>query len=410
MSDWFAKIISQPILSAFRGCRALMFAMFLILAVPSWGWTQVFDSVIASALSNCAAAGITTVGGSALDAICNPVTAPTPTLSVGPSGGSVTAQTRQGPPGSRTISSDPTAEELIPIWKDVNLWISAGYERFIRDPSTFEPGYLANKWRSTVGIDKLFYDLIIAGVAFNYGQDNANFSGGGDYDIDGYGPRVYASFLPAENVFIDTYFEYTHKDFSINRRASYTQRSALFPFNVLTNVDGLTAANTDIREHAFGMNVGYDVIPEKFKNITVGPRAGFHFLKTAIDEFTESGSTGLELAYDDQQQTSVTTTLGGFISMALSTSVGVFIPQMTAEWIHEYERNQRRIGFRFVGDTNGTKFFFQNERPDRNFGNVSVGVVAILPKGFVPFFNYRAQVGFRDQSSHATDFGLRKEF
>src|SRR5690348_18223345 len=58
--------------------------------------------------------------------------------------------------------------------------------------------------------------------------------------------------------------------------------------------------------------------------------------RSEMDSFHESGNTGLELAYDRQHQDSLTTVAGLFGSMAISTGIGVFVPQVTADRSEEH--------------------------------------------------------------------------
>ena len=58
---------------------------------------------------------------------------------------------------------------------------------------------------------------------------------------------------------------------------------------------------------------------------------------------------------------------------------------------------------------NPTRFNFQNENPVRNFFNLSVGLVAVLPNGIQPYANFRAMVGNEQFNNFAGIFGLRLE-
>lgn len=67
--------------------------------------------------------------------------------------------------------------------------------------------------------------------------------------------------------------------------------------------------------------------------------------------------------------------MGVFAFYALSTSIGVFVPQFTAEWVHEFQDDQRVIYFRFREDLGQTKLRFQTDAPDRDYANPGTGVV-----------------------------------
>jgi peroxiredoxin len=101
---------------------------------------------------------------------------------------------------------------------------------------------------------------------------------------------------------------------------------------------------------------------------------------------------------------------GLFASVAFSTPLGVVVPQATFEYVHEFADDQRTIHFSFVEDLAQKKFRFQNDPPDRDYFNAGAGVVFVLPGGFSPFVNYRALLGYKDQSSHIVAAGLRFAF
>ena len=92
----------RPPLKSFARAGALALAIFLVLALAPPTQAQVFDDVVSTALDNdCQVlivdrGGLPAPGGELAD-ICNfpPPPGPTPTNTIGPSGGSITAQTRQ---------------------------------------------------------------------------------------------------------------------------------------------------------------------------------------------------------------------------------------------------------------------------------------------------------------------------
>jgi outer membrane autotransporter protein len=309
----------------------------------------------------------------------------------------------------------------------LGVFVSGEYERFDKDITRFEPGYGSDIGSVTVGADYLFGKHFIAGIAFKYANINGEFdSSGGSFDTDSYGGLVYASFVPVPNFFADVVAGYAGKNYSMERGISFNENFSTeiaSPRRVSAN--GLTSSNTDGDEYKAGISAGYDFI---WKNFTVGPRLGVNYQYTTIDAFAEGSisaticvvrrleecnsttATGLELAYDQQSQTSLTSVLGMYASAAISTNFGVLVPQAIAGWVHEFKDSQRIISFRFVEDPGRNRFHFLNDPPDRNYANLGVGVSMILPHGISPFVNYQAIVGYRDQSSHMVTAGLRIEF
>jgi outer membrane lipase/esterase len=99
-----------------------------------------------------------------------------------------------------------------------------------------------------------------------------------------------------------------------------------------------------------------------------------NYRDTRIDGFRESGGTGVELAYENQNIVSLTTQAGVYASIAISTGMGVIVPQTTVEYVHEFLDDQRTVGFRFVQDLRRRKFLYQTDPPDRDYVNVALGV------------------------------------
>src|SRR6185369_5892217 len=162
-----------------------------------------------------------------------------------------------------------------------------------------------------------------------------------------YGATLYGSVFPAKNLFIDGYLGYNRKEYDSDRRINLNIAHVGAP--VIAN--GAALGSTDGDEFKAGVNVGYDF---HIRNLTIGPRVGMNYRENTISGFTERGATGTELVFLRQNQTSLTSVLGVYSSLAISTGIGVVIPQVTAEYLHEFENDQKAYKFRFAQDGNGT--------------------------------------------------------
>jgi outer membrane lipase/esterase len=348
----------------------LGFAVLLIGTLTSPAYTQTFDQAVTNA---CNVIG-TCAGAPAA------------------SGGSTTALSNESSP-----VPERKFEKLMGPW---NLYVAGDYEYFHKQVTTFEPGYTNNIWRGAVGADYSLNNALTLGGALRYAHDDGDFRGGGKFDTNSYGFLFHSNYVPAPQFFLDTSFGYLHKNYSIDRAVS------LFIGGVPTPV-GTTKGDPDGNEFTAGVNGGYDF---SFQNFTVGPRLGLNYKRTEIDGYREEGTTNQELVYGAQHVHSLTSGLGVHGSMAISTGIGVFVPQVMAEYVHEFMDRQRRIGFFLANDPSATHFSFQIDPPDRNYFNLGTGVVLQLARGIAPFLNYRALVGYRDQSSHRVTGGVRIEF
>ena len=167
------------------------------------------------------------------------------------------------------------------------------------------------------------------------------------------------------------------------------------------------SADTNADEYSAGMLVGYDFV---VRNYTIGPRVSVDWIQTDYDRYREKGESGLELTFYNDEETSLQSTLGVEGSAAFSTSYGVFLPQVTFAWKHEFDDDQRKIDVSFAGDTESAQFSYKTERPDRDFFELNVGLVFVTAHGVQVYGNYRTLRGHSYFDSHAGILGLRVDF
>jgi outer membrane autotransporter protein len=179
------------------------------------------------------------------------------------------------------------------------------------------------------------------------------------------------------------------------------------------SVQGPASSNSNGDVVNGGIFAGYDHPLDRF---TVGPRVGVNYVHTHIGSFTENGSTGLELQYDPQNIHSLQSVIGVQGSAAFITTVGLLIPYVNADYIHEFANSQRLITVQFAQDLRGTpaysdlaptRFTFQNDVPVRNYFNLGTSLLAILPNGWQTFVSFRAMVGNNQFNNYAGTVGLR---
>ena len=405
------------------------FTAAILLLVSPDVWAQrgiTLDEAVSAALSNsCAALGGT--GGNYGPGIGAPasITSLCPTAASGSvqgtSGGSVTAETREGAPDEERRVRQRLREKRDAATKlrGLSLFVTGDYEAFDKRITKFEPGYSSDRWGGTLGADYSFTDWAVAGIAFSYAHVDGTFRRSrGGFETDSYGPLLYAGLVPAQNFFVDVVAGYTRKESTIERDVDFAGSTG----NGFLERHGTALGDPGANQYIVGVNTGYDFV---IRNLTIGPRVGVNYKLTTVDAFAERSrdaiscltgvcapriSTGLELAYDRQEETSLTTVAGIFASLAISTGFGVLIPQGTFEYVHEFEDDQRAIRFHFVDDLQRHRLRFNNDPPDRDYFHAGAGLVLVLPGGFSPFLNNRALLGYKDQSSHAVTVGLRFSF
>lgn len=251
-----------------------------------------------------------------------------------------------------------------------------------------------------MGGDYRISQQLTAGVAFTYSNTYGNFRQEGNFSTNAYDVTIFSQYLPTDRTFVQVTGGYSRSSYLVNRSNSLTLSNIA--------VNGFSTSNSNGDIFKLGMLTGYDHPVGMF---TIGPRAGINWTNTHINDYSENGSTGLELKYDDQYVNSLQSVLGVQGQAAISTDMGVLVPQVNGDYIHEFANSQRFLNVQYVQDLNPTptKFRFQNDSPVRNYFNVGTGLLMVLPNGWQPFINFRAMVGNNQFNDYAGTFGLRVE-
>ncbi len=305
-------------------------------------------------------------------------------------------------------ASGASADSVLEIGR-YGVFISGEYENLDKDKNKFEEGYDSIVRRLTLGGDIQFSKRILAGLAFDtYGQDGRfSQSRNSNFDVDSYRFVAYGSFLPIDNMFVQVSANYGITTTERKRFASFTDPNsdALDPAG--TVVVGRPIADFDADQYGAFVMAGYNF---PIGPVTLSPRAGYEWQRVAYETYRESGSSGLELKFDDYDITSSLSTLGLQGSIAIGTRYGVLVPQASFDWKHQFDLDQQDLKVSFVDDTRSKKFEYQNEEPDRNYYEINAGLVFVFPNGFQAFGNYRTIAKHSRFDSDAFTLGLRYDF
>lgn len=307
--------------------------------------------------------------------------------------------------GGETGAAGGESSTTSQISPKLSLLVSAEAEASDRDVTHFEDGYDSNIARFTAAIDSQFTKKFLAGFALTYYQHNGDFHTGGDFSNDAFGGIAYASFLPVDRFFIQATAGYGSKEYERTRVASFKADGQDIISWVTTNQH--IKGKYDGNEFNSGVMLGYDLSKGA---VTFGPRASLNWVYNKFDSYAEKGNTGVELAFDETDVSSLQSRLGLTGSTAISTGFGVLVPQAYGNWVHEFENDQRTENFRFVHELYNIQHQYQTEPPDRNFFEAAVGISAVLPNGWQAYAQYRTTLGHDYLDSHAGALGMRIEF
>lgn len=409
-----AKVVPPGLLRELLPSRALLVSALVAIVLwllPQVAEAQTLDQAIQAQLDqDCL--GLTGGGSAAgLSAELNSICAGGNSSGAGASAGGATGSaqslgaTVENRRQDRLEGKQTGNQATFNLPSGLGLFISGDVEALNRDRTTFGDGFDSTVWGATIGGDFQFNDRLIAGTAFNYINRDGDFDGGGDFSTNSYGALAYGSFMPIPAMFLDVALGYTRHNYLVERPVSYIEAGSG------DTIGGRSSSNSNGNEFNIRVVAGYD---HSVGNITVGPRIGINYVRTKIDDYTEDGG-GLALSYEDQTIHSLQTTVGLQGSIAINTSYGVWVPQATADYIHEFENDRRSIDVQFEGDNRTaaqggiSKFSFNNDKPDRDFFNFGIGTILVLPNGIQPFVNFRIMAGNDQFDNYGGTVGVRIE-
>jgi len=279
-------------------------------------------------------------------------------------------------------------------YEGLGVFVSGDYQYKDKTATDAELGYTSHSVGPTVGVDYMIGTDGVIGAAFDYSHGFGEYDNNyGDFDTDSYTLIVYGSYFPTDQSFIDLALGVGRKEVDI---AHIDEGGGT----------GTVKGDTHGIEFTADITGGYDF---NFGAFTVGPRVGLHYKRTDLNSFTETSSDpgALTNAYFDQEDDSLTGTVGVAASYAFSTSFGVVVPQVNAEYVREFldEREEQSAILGCCGPTT-----FKLDQPDRNHFNIGAGVVVVLPDGISPFLSYETEVANYLEETHTVAAGVRLGF
>jgi outer membrane autotransporter protein len=300
----------------------------------------------------------------------------------------------------------------------VSADVSGGFSTFVvaggatlrHHENDFEEGYDATIPSVTAGGDYRISDKLVTGLAFNYSNSNGDFDSSfghfesaGGFNINSYGPLFYLNYIPFEGAFADVTLGYARQNNSYSRFARANPGFRFLNGSMTTLVAG------DFTRHLLSASIqtGYDYPIGANDSFTIGPQIGLNVQHWLVDDYQESGNTGLELRYEGLDQTSVQTTLGFKATYAFGTSIGTILPYIAVTWVHEFANGQRTIQATVVQDSIQDPFSFETEKPARDWAALDVGVSVLMSPKLLAFVTASTVQGNTNFTSYGGNVGLR---
>lgn len=274
------------------------------------------------------------------------------------------------------------------------------------DATALQAGYDFNVVGITGGADWRLTDWIVAGLAFNWRDDATRYNDAtkaslGKLDDTALGGAVYLTVFQ-DGFYADFVGSYTNHDYDLERRIVYG--------NTGTVVDRTAKSSPSADQWAWAFGTGWDVDLPWVAGMTLGPLFRAQWVRLEVDEYTESGASGLNLNVRSQVVKSFTTTLGGKWTYAISTPVGVIIPQFRASWQYEFQNDPRQIKVTFASDPFATTLPIVTSNPERSWANLGASLSFQLPFDLTAYGDWQGIFGQSRYTSHLFTFGIRGQF
>jgi outer membrane autotransporter protein len=286
-----------------------------------------------------------------------------------------------------------------------------------KDVSGQEAGFDYTTFGLTLGADYRFTDNFVLGATFNYLSNDIDFDttsinntlSGGGIDTQSFGFSLYSTYYVSNQFYVDGIFSFGSNNYDIDRRIIYSIPALS---QGTTTVNQTAKGDTNSTQYSISVGLGYDFNVQGF---TITPLARLEYSRLNIDGYQESinntaNGFGLTLAFNDQHVDSLVSVLGAQTSYAISTGIGILLPQFRVEWHHEFLNDARSITSRFANDPARTPLVLGTEDPDRDFVIFGTSLSATFRGGVAAFVSYETVVGLVRVTAHSVVGGIRFEF
>jgi outer membrane lipase/esterase len=325
-------------------------------------------------------------------------------------------------PFAAVSSTTPTTNTPSPF-NGLGLFANGNFSVGDRDPTSNEAGFDFHTYGVIAGLDYRFTPKLVLGGAFTYQSTTNDLDNtmtlvrgvltsvnGGSADTRSYGFSLYGTYYVLEQLYVDGILGFGWNDYRLDRVIRYGL--GVIPSGETPPVNQIARTDTNGHQFSFSVGAGYDF---KQGALTFGPLARLQYLKLNIDGYQEKINNtqpgfGWALALDSQDVESLTMVLGGRASYAISTGLGVLLPQVRIEWEHEFKDNSRLITARFVNDPQRQPIRFSTDSPDRDYVNIGVALSATFRGGIAAFVDYETVLALANVTRHDITLGIRGEF
>jgi outer membrane autotransporter protein len=281
-------------------------------------------------------------------------------------------------------------------------FVNLGYAWGDVDQTDLQDPYKYKSFSVLAGADYRVSDKWVVGGAFSYSDTHSDYEQSlGNVKARTTGVAGYATYY-VDTWYVDGFIAYGSIDYDSTRNIFIPSRGGAMAINA----SATAKPDGDQWSASIGAGRSFDMAP-----YTITPTARLGYIWVKNKAFTEDEpNNGLGLAVDSRTIESLQSALGGKVSTTVNSSVGVFGPYVTANWLHEFKNDTPSITSKYIADPLNTFFAIPTASPTRDYAVVAVGTSATLPNNLSGFAQLSGAIGLKNESNYGFVLGLRKQF
>ena len=252
----------------------------------------------------------------------------------------------------------------------VSLWADVGGSWNKQDGDKNAPGYDEDQYAVMVGADYAFDDSFYMGIAVGYLDSDMDFKWfGNKIDYDGIQLALYGGYDDTEN-YIRGILSYGSYNGDSHRYVSVEPSNPIDPSG---SPDSDVLSFYGELGHRFGIG----------GETQLTPFAGLSLAQGEIDGFTEKDpeGTGAALRIHSSDGNSVASLLGLRLGGDWMFGSGVFTPDVSVAWMHEFDDTYQTVKASFADGPSGADFKVIGAKTARDSAVVNVGGTFGLTEG-----------------------------
>lgn len=276
---------------------------------------------------------------------------------------------------------------------DTRAFVNVNYAHQSYDAQSNSPKTTSNDVNLTLGADAHINDHLSAGIALGVGRSNADFAGGGGYqlqDISGLGYLTYHQ----GGGYVGGYLNFGQSNFSdIDRRIQ------------------IGAASRGETGKADGSHLGGGLTGGwwfDFGSLRTGPYANLEWETIKVNGYNEDGNDSTAMWFGRQQRNALIGTLGWRVQGNWQAGNTMLTPYADVGWNNDSKADTRDITAG-LNSMNGS-FALSGFTPDKNWGSANLGLSAQFSQRFSGWVSYSGHFSDDSQKYNSVNLGLKYAF